>query len=122
MALPFELDGHAHEDAERRSDEQGYPAGNRGEKSEAVYEDFCKCYDLAMLASSYWPELQGSWGGTVSERLTVTLTAEHSARSEAEERGYALREALRGLVEAVESEYGEQPDVPELVAAKALLQ
>ena len=40
---------------------------------------------------------------------------------EAEGRIKALAEALRGLVEAVEREYGEQPDVPALVAAKALL-
>jgi len=33
----------------------------------------------------------------------------------------ALEDALRRLVEAVEREYGEQPDVPELQAAKALL-
>jgi hypothetical protein len=78
------------------SEEQGYPAGNRGEKSEAIYEDFCKCYDLAMLASSYWPELPGSFGGTVSERLSVTLTAEHNAREAAEERSKALEDALRG--------------------------
>ena len=52
-----------------------------------IYEDFCKCSDLAMMAASYWPEASGVWVGTISERLNTVFALEHDAREKAEHKG-----------------------------------
>ena len=36
-----------------------------------VHADFVKCSDLALRMAQFYPEAQGVWVGTVSERLTV---------------------------------------------------
>jgi len=68
------------------------------ETQEEIQADFRKCYDLALMASSYWPELSGSWTGTVSERLQRTMRAEHDARESAEAALTRKDEALRRIM------------------------
>jgi hypothetical protein len=75
------------------SDEQGYPTG------------CAKCADL----------------GEQVRRAEVEVLLQLNQWDAAVRRRKALTEALRVLVEAVEREYGEQPGVPALVAAKELL-
>lgn len=39
------------------------------ENAQAVYEDYCKCSDLALRMDSLDPTAEGAFTGTVSERL-----------------------------------------------------
>jgi len=90
------------------SDERGYAKG---------FPAGCaRCAELAAQLEAVFgmDECPKCGVGIVATCLGCQVKAER-------ERKKALAEALRRLIEAVEREYGEQPGVPELVAAKALL-
>ena len=74
-----------------------------------VLEDFQKCYDLAMVASSYWAEVGPVWEGTVSERLGKLFRIEHEAREEAEARVAELQKLLDRIEQRMSEGQGIRP-------------
>lgn len=70
-----------------------------------IYDDFCKCYDLAMLSESYWPATVHPVG-TVSERLKRALTMEHEAREAVESKLAEVRRMVQGVQDQAKKDWG----------------
>ena len=100
------------------SDEQGFPAG-AGRIVPAPIMLALRRMEMPERIAD--PEAIADWMWAKHESDSVDMEMADLQRRRAEERSKALAEALRRLIDAVEREYGEQPGVPELVAAKALL-
>lgn len=65
----------------------------------AVWEDFTKCYEIANYLSSLFPEAEGSWTGTVSQRIDLGVTRLTTKIEDLEKRvtelNYLLHSAAR---------------------------
>jgi len=107
MALPYELDGHAHEDAERRSqvsDEQGYPAGCQNCLDQDVMIGFYRAQltreqdrSKALQAErNQWIALARDHGEQIKVLEQNWLAEEHRCAAELEH-SKRLLEALRSI-------------------------